>query len=89
MCAGILGLTNFSGFVFYMLTALLTSIFIHFHLPSSTSPSMTMSSTSTTPTPTPTPYFPSHRSLWTDGWMGALMTYVLTWTLLYDIVYIY
>lgn len=34
-------------------------------------------------------YFLSRRSLWTDGILGGLFTYVLFWTFLYGLVHVY
>ena len=34
-------------------------------------------------------YFVSRRSLWWDGILGGIFTYVLFWTFLYGIVHVY
>ena len=74
-CCGILGLTNWSGFLFYLLTAMLTSVVLAakagFNLGTLKS------------------FFVSLSTLTTDGLVAGCMSYVLFWTLLYDIVYVY
>ena len=37
----------------------------------------------------PKPFFKKPKDLWTDGIVEALMSYILFWTLFYDIVHIY
>lgn len=37
----------------------------------------------------PKPYFKKDGDIWTEGIMQALMSYVLFWTLIYDVVHIY
>lgn len=34
-------------------------------------------------------YFQSRRTLWTDGLLGGLFTYVLVWTFLYGMVHVF
>jgi len=37
----------------------------------------------------PALYFPTPSAIWTDGVFAAMMTYVLFWTMLYNIVHVY
>jgi len=37
----------------------------------------------------PKPYFKKPEEVWTEGVMQAMMSYILFWTLFYDIVHIY
>ena len=37
----------------------------------------------------PKPFFKKPEDIWTEGIMQALMSYILFWTLFYDIVHIY
>jgi hypothetical protein len=37
----------------------------------------------------PKPYFKDAQAIWTEGVVQSLMSYVLFWTLFYDIIYIY
>mmetsp|Transcript_3033 Transcript_3033/g.7570 ORF Transcript_3033/g.7570 Transcript_3033/m.7570 type:complete len:126 (-) Transcript_3033:330-707(-) len=39
--------------------------------------------------PSPSPYFPSIRGIFTGGLMGGFGSFVLFWTMAYDIVHIY
>ena len=68
-------MTNSAGFIFYLFTALLTTIVL-------------MAKLSFNPT-TVKASFISLAPLTTDGLVAGCMSYVLFWTLLYDIVYIY
>jgi len=72
-CCGILGLTNWDGFAFYLFTAALTAIVCW----------MKMGGKGVKT------YFTSASAFTVDGLVGACMSYVLFWTLLYDIVYVY
>ncbi|CAG8462406.1 6756_t:CDS:1 [Funneliformis caledonium] len=69
--AGILGLTGYSGFIFYALTALFTS-FLIWSVKTNTHPGI---------------YFRNGSDVWTEGVFGGLFSYVLFWTLLYGIVH--
>ena len=37
----------------------------------------------------PKPFFKKPEDIWTEGIMQALMSYILFWTLFYDVVHIY
>lgn len=37
----------------------------------------------------PKPYFKKPEEVWSEGVMAAMMSYILFWTLFYDIVHIY
>ena len=37
----------------------------------------------------PRPYFKKPEEIWTEGIMQALMSYIMFWTLFYDIVHLY
>ncbi|CAG8452423.1 9715_t:CDS:2 [Rhizophagus irregularis] len=69
--AGILGLTGYSGFIFYTLTAILTS-FLIWSIKTNANPGV---------------YFRNGSDVWTEGVFGGLFSYVLFWTLLYGIVH--
>jgi len=71
--AGVLGLTGSLGFAFYLLSVLLSTLAWLHRLHFDASP-----------------YFASSwRALALDGLSSGLMSYVLFWTLLYDVVHIY
>ncbi|KAG8346572.1 hypothetical protein TRVL_02594 [Trypanosoma vivax] len=73
--AGVLGLTNFTGLIFFLLCSVLTSLMIQ-HVGCGG---------------TPERYFPSGRKqLFSLGslTLGG-MTYVLAWTVAYDAIYIF
>lgn len=72
-CCGILGLTNWSGFMFYLLTSLLTAVVLIAKIGGLDVKS----------------HFVSINNVTIDGFVAGLMSYVLFWTLLYDIVYVY
>jgi hypothetical protein len=65
-CCGILGLTNWSGFLFYLMTALLSSVVLLGKL--SFDPRRIQAS------------FVSLTQLTTDGLVAGCLSYVLFWT---------
>jgi predicted acyltransferase len=71
--AGMFGLTGVNGFAFYVLSSILTSIMLLTTLPRFSSKSI----------------FQSWTSIWLGGFIQALMTFILFWTLAYDSVYIF
>lgn len=73
--AGILGLTGFMGFIFYILCSLF--LFCGLLLKSGTNKS------------TSKQYFLARRQLLFTGQFGALFTYILFWTFLYGMVHVY
>lgn len=70
--AGILGLTGFSGFGFYILASMLMTVILLVKAGSQWRK-----------------YFLSRRSLWWDGLLGGIFTYILFWTFLYGMVHVY
>lgn len=70
--AGILGLTGFNGFGFYILASLLMTGMLLVKAGSQWRR-----------------YFLSRRSLWWDGLLGGIFTYILFWTFLYGMVHVY
>ena len=71
--AGVFGLTGVWGFAFYLLSVLLTAAVWWQRLGGQAKP-----------------YFAgSWRAVAMDGLSSGLMSYVMFWTLLYDVVYIY
>ena len=107
--AGVLGLTGLYGFLFYLLSILLSAALwyyrLHFDVKVATAPTRTAPPhrTASIAAGAPRkclmwtfaalccaqPYFPHWHHLASDGLMSGLMTYILFWTLLHDIVYIY
>jgi hypothetical protein len=75
-CCGILGLTNWSGFLFYLLTSLLTSVVL-------------LAKVGGVDPHSVKERFVGWGALTTDGLVAGCMSFVLFWTLLYDIVYVY
>ncbi|ORX91544.1 ER membrane protein complex subunit 6 [Basidiobolus meristosporus CBS 931.73] len=71
--AGILGLTGYTGFVFYLVTAFISSGII-WALMTDFKPEL---------------YFKKSRDVWIEGVFGGLFSYVLFWTLMYGIVHVY
>ncbi|KAG0088054.1 ER membrane complex subunit 6 [Podila epicladia] len=73
LAAGILGLTNWSGFVFYFVGSTFLSTLV-FLVKAKASPST---------------YFRSPFDVFTEGVLGGLLSYILFWTLLYGIIHVY
>ena len=69
--AGILGLTGYTGFIFYGVVLLFTS-FIIWAMKTKGQPGK---------------YFKGKTDVWIDGVFGSLFSYVLFWTLLYGTVH--
>ncbi|CAG8686407.1 1640_t:CDS:1, partial [Ambispora gerdemannii] len=69
--AGVLGLTGYSGFLFYAATSLFMSVLI-WTVKTKAKPAL---------------YFKSGSDVWTEGVFGGMFSYVLFWTLLYGIVH--
>ncbi|RKF57007.1 ER membrane protein complex subunit 6 [Erysiphe neolycopersici] len=80
--AGTLGLESFSGFIFYLLFSLLTSIFVYVFR---VRPSNVLEASYHQKIDTTT-YFRSSRELWIDGLVDGLSSYILTWTLFYGLI---
>lgn len=78
--AGILGLESYSGFLFYFIFALLTTILFYAIrvAPESLGSGLGPLDTSR--------YYRSRFELWTGGLFGGLPGYILTWTLFYGLV---
>ncbi|KAF9320339.1 ER membrane complex subunit 6 [Podila horticola] len=73
LAAGILGLTNWSGFVFYFVGSAFLSTLV-FLVKARASPGT---------------YFRSSFDVFTEGVLGGLLSYILFWTLLYGIIHVY
>ncbi|KAI1330285.1 Rab5-interacting protein-domain-containing protein [Xylariaceae sp. FL0255] len=78
--AGILGLESYSGFLFYILFSLLTSLLFYAVRIAPTSLKAGHSALDTSR------YFRSPFEFWTGGLIGGLAGYILTWTLFYGLV---
>ncbi|KAI0539239.1 Rab5-interacting protein-domain-containing protein [Xylaria digitata] len=78
--AGILGLESYSGFLFYFVFTILTTVLFYTIrvAPTSLKAGHTMIDTSR--------YFRSSYEFWTGGLFGGLAGYILTWTLFYGLV---
>jgi hypothetical protein len=78
--AGILGLESYNGFLFYIISSLLTTtLFYALRVaPSSLSSGKPMLDTSR--------YFRGPFEFWTGGLFGGLAGFILTWTLFYGLV---
>ncbi|KAL9653772.1 hypothetical protein ABK040_008637 [Willaertia magna] len=72
--AGVFGFTGFSGFLFYIIASLFSSIIIAIGLPKPFSVQNV---------------FQSWSNVWLGGFMQGLLTYILFWTIAYDVVYIF
>ncbi|XP_077291660.1 ER membrane protein complex subunit 6 [Arctopsyche grandis] len=70
--AGLLGLTSFYGFGFYLFSVFSLWILLLMKAGSSWQK-----------------FFISRRSLLTNGFLGALFTYILFWTFIYGMVHVY
>ncbi|GJJ72253.1 ER membrane protein complex subunit 6 [Entomortierella parvispora] len=73
LAAGTLGLTNWSGFIFYFLGSAFLSLLI-FLVKAKGNPS---------------PYFRQPLDVFTEGVLGGMLSYILFWTLLYGIIHVY
>lgn len=71
--AGILGMEGFSGFLFFFVSCMATSSMLCARMGS-----VTMSD-----------YFAKPYQVWTEGLTEGLMSYILFWTLLFDLVHIF
>lgn len=78
--AGILGLESYSGFLFYLVFSVVTSLlFYMLHVaPESLAEKRPVLNTGR--------YFLSALDFWTSGIFGGLSGFVLTWTLFYGLV---
>lgn len=80
MCAGILGLESYAGFLFYLAFSLLTSLLFYAVrvAPSSLAEGKPVFDTGR--------YFRGSFEFWTGGLLNGLAGFVLTWTLFYGLV---
>jgi ER membrane protein complex subunit 6 len=80
VAAGILGLESYSGFLFYIIFSILTTMLFYTArvAPASLKSGLGPFDTSR--------YFRSQYEFWSGGVMGGLAGYVLTWTLFYGLV---
>ncbi|KAK0673329.1 Rab5-interacting protein-domain-containing protein [Cercophora samala] len=90
--AGILGLESYSGFLFYLVFSLVTTLLFYglriapAGVSSSSSPSSSSSSTSNKGGAVLARYFRSGWEFWTAGLSNGLAGFILTWTLFYGLV---
>ena len=71
--AGMLGLTGWSGFVFYLVTTVLFGIALLVKMQFK-----------------PSEFFRNgFRDVMTEGVLGGALSYVLFWTLAYNVIYVY
>ncbi|KAF9437300.1 ER membrane complex subunit 6 [Entomortierella beljakovae] len=73
VAAGTLGLTNWSGFIFYFVGSAFLSLLILI-IKTKASPGV---------------YFRSPTGALTEGIFGGLLSYILFWTLLYGMIHVY
>ncbi|KAF9192115.1 ER membrane complex subunit 6 [Haplosporangium sp. Z 27] len=73
LAAGTLGLTNWSGFIFYFIGSAFLSLLI-FIVKAKFSPGL---------------YFRQSYNVFTEGIFGGLLSYILFWTLLYGMIHVY
>ncbi|KAG0150694.1 hypothetical protein CROQUDRAFT_72568 [Cronartium quercuum f. sp. fusiforme G11] len=73
--AGILGLKNHYGFIFYLLSSLLISTLIHL--------------SNLIRSPSKSILFNSNKTIWSSSLIDNLFGYILWWTLFYGLVHIY
>ncbi|KAG0055872.1 ER membrane complex subunit 6 [Gryganskiella cystojenkinii] len=73
LAAGTMGLTNWSGFIFYFLGSAFLSLLI-FLVKAKANPA---------------PYFRQPTDVFTEGILGGMLSYILFWTLLYGIIHVY
>jgi hypothetical protein len=77
--AGILGLESYSGFIFYLLFSLVTTVLVYvFRVQGRGTPGDPHGDVGR--------YFQSNLQLWTGGLLEGLMGYVLTWTLFFGLL---
>ncbi|KAB5563614.1 Rab5-interacting protein-domain-containing protein [Coniochaeta sp. 2T2.1] len=80
VCAGILGLESYYGFIFYIASTLLTGLLFY-------ALRVAPSSIASGEKPLDTNrYFRSAFEFWTGGLSGGLAGFILTWTLFYGLV---
>ncbi|KAG0238100.1 ER membrane complex subunit 6 [Actinomortierella wolfii] len=73
LAAGILGLTNWSGFIFYLVGSIFMSLLI-FMLKAKFQPGL---------------YFRNPWDCFTDGIFGTMLSFILFWTLVHGIIHVY
>jgi len=78
--AGILGLESYSGFLFYFVLTLLTTVLFYVLRVAPTSLKAGLAPLDTSR------YFRSRYEFWFGGLFGGLPGYILTWTLFYGLV---
>lgn len=78
--AGILGLESYDGFLFYIISTLLTTILFYALRVAPTSVSSGKGPLDTSR------YFRAPFEFWTGGLFGGLAGFILTWTLFYGLV---
>lgn len=80
IAAGILGLESYSGFLFYFIFTIITTVlFYAFRVaPPSLKSGLGLADTSR--------FFRSQYEFWAGGMFGGLAGYILTWTLFYGLV---
>ncbi|KAK4681830.1 hypothetical protein QC764_110950 [Podospora pseudoanserina] len=86
--AGILGLESYSGFLFYLVFSLITTLLFYALriAPTATSSPSSSSSSTTSKGGVLSRYFRSPLDFWTAGLTNGLAGFILTWTLFYGLV---
>ncbi|KAI1849244.1 hypothetical protein JX265_008655 [Neoarthrinium moseri] len=80
VAAGILGLESYSGFLFYLIFSILTTMLFYTVRVAPTSLKSGLGPFDTSR------YFRTQYEFWTGGIFGGLAGYILTWTLFYGLV---
>ena len=80
VAAGILGLESYSGFLFYFIFTILTTILFYAFRVAPTSLKSGLGAFDTGR------YFRTQYEFWAGGVMGGMAGYILTWTLFYGLV---
>ncbi|KAK4177419.1 Rab5-interacting protein-domain-containing protein [Triangularia setosa] len=84
--AGILGLESYSGFFFYLLFSLVTTLLVYALRIAPTSISSSPSAATAAKGGVLSRYFRSPFDFWTAGLTNGLAGFILTWTLFYGLV---
>ncbi|KAI0136685.1 Rab5-interacting protein-domain-containing protein [Xylariales sp. AK1849] len=80
VAAGILGLESYSGFLFYLIFTILTTILFYTFRVAPTSVKSGLAPLDTSR------YFRTQYEFWAGGLFGGMAGYILTWTLFYGLV---
>ncbi|KAK0655768.1 Rab5-interacting protein-domain-containing protein [Cercophora newfieldiana] len=84
--AGILGLESYSGFLFYIVFSLLTSLLLYLVRVAPSSSSQTSSKSWASGPVDTSLYFRTPFEFWAGGLINGFAGFILTWTLFYGLV---